>query len=404
MRWPRLALVACAVLAGCASEGGVSGTGISASLSGNVTVVTEAAQSADLPFPIRVSIEAEPAVSATTDDEGAFTLSGAFSGAIEVRFANAADGSPLGELALDVPAGSSTVLENIEIHVGLPAPDQVQPAAVRQLDFFGRIDVVECGAQGEGVLLVSDDARPPRQFMIVLAVDTEIIARDGNGLTCAELSVGMTAKVEGLLRLTDQATVALLVVAAPERPMPPPADEPRPERLRGRAVATDCSGGLVEVEQQLHDETVRRIVRLSAQTEIRCAGEPPIDCGCADITPDTPLAVSGTIVPARPGVVLAELVVVGQVPRRLELTGRIRRINCAANGFTIAEERLDDVLRVRVSDHTAFRCGRLPCACEDLQPGDRVRVEGIAGRADRRMVEAQLVTRLLPPMLDLGGP
>jgi hypothetical protein len=109
MRWPRVALAACAVFAGCASEGGVSGTGISASVSGNVTVVTEAAQLAALPFPIRVSIGAGGAVSATTDDDGAFTLSGAFSGPIEISFANATDGSPLGELPLERRAAAASV-------------------------------------------------------------------------------------------------------------------------------------------------------------------------------------------------------------------------------------------------------------------------------------------------------
>ncbi|MGD9762722.1 MAG: hypothetical protein AB7V27_03295 [Candidatus Binatia bacterium] len=399
MRGARLVLLCCAALASClSSEGGVTGTGVSSSVSGNIRLVNAAAERAELPFPIRVSIEGMPDLTAVTDDEGSFALRGGFSGAIVLTFADASRGASLGGLPLEVPAGSEVILENIEIDPGVPPSERVRPAAVRQLDVFGRLDMVECEGAGAGTVLISDDSAPPHQFLIVLSGETEIAARDGDPLVCDDLEPGMAVRVEGLLRLEDQTTVALLVVTTSARPPRSPGGEPRPERLRGAVVAVDCAAGTVEVEQVVGAEAVSRTVQLFADTEIRCAADPPIECACADIHVGTAVAVSGTISPRRPGVVRAELVTIGQGPLRLELAGRVHRINCADRELTVREERLDEALRVRVSEATVIRCGRQPCACTDLQPDDRVRVEGVRSPFDRRVIEALRITRI--PSLD----
>ena len=63
-----------------------------------------------------------------TAADGTFALTGQFSGAITLQFSNAASGAALGPLPLEIPAGSVTVLENIEIrHRGAGA--RPHPAA-----------------------------------------------------------------------------------------------------------------------------------------------------------------------------------------------------------------------------------------------------------------------------------
>jgi hypothetical protein len=306
-------LLAMLALAGCAAEGGVTGTGI-ASVSGNVVQVSQtAAAPAALPFPIRVTVQELPSATAVTDADGAFTVRGAFSGTVTLQFANAADGSPIGPLALEVPAGSSTLLENIEIHTAAPLPERVRPRAVRQLDVFGHLDLVECAADGTGTLLVSDNGHPPRQYLATLTADTVILGRDGAALTCAELSATHRPplRVEGLLRLADQTIVATLVVVSQGHPPRPADDQPRAERLRGVVTAVACARGLIEVAQAEAPEPIHRIVHLGDRTEVRCAGMPPTLCSCADIAVGDGLAVRGYITPGRPGVVEATLVTLG---------------------------------------------------------------------------------------------
>jgi hypothetical protein len=36
---------------------------------------------------------------------------------------------------------------------------------VRQFDVFGRADMVDCNADGTGIVLVTDQGRPPRQVL-----------------------------------------------------------------------------------------------------------------------------------------------------------------------------------------------------------------------------------------------
>jgi len=227
MNWTRLAvLLACMPWLGCASEGGIAGTGASA-VSGNITLVSEqtTAQDAALPFPIRVSISEFPDIESVTDAAGRFALRGDFAGAVTLQFANADSGAEIGPLALEIPAGSQTLLENIEIRLNAPRPERVRPAAVRQLDVFGRLDLVDCGA---GVLLVSDDGRPPRQFMVRLTADTVIARRDGTRLRCAALSAGLAVQVEGVLRLADRTIVAAQVTVVARRGPPSRVVPPSP--------------------------------------------------------------------------------------------------------------------------------------------------------------------------------
>ncbi|MEO8603748.1 MAG: hypothetical protein ABI629_14335 [bacterium] len=312
-----LCVLAAIGLAGCASEGGVTGTGVS-SISGNVVQVTQTSVAAlALPFPIRVTVEELPSATAVTDADGAFTLRGAFSGTLTLQFANAADGTAIGPLSLEVPAGSSTVLENIEIRTMAPLPERVRPRAVRQLDVFGRADLIECAADGSGTLLVSDDGRPPRQYLAMLTADTVILDRDGAPLTCAELHAAgrPQVRVEGLLRLADQTIVATQVMVAQRRPARPDGDAPRAEGFRGVVSALFCSRDVIEVTQTEGPDSVRRLVHLGEDSELHCTDVP---CRCADVMVGDDIAVRGRITPGLPGLVEATVVTVDSPAARFE--------------------------------------------------------------------------------------
>jgi hypothetical protein len=335
-------LLACVLLAGCgaASEGGVTGTGISA-ISGNIAVVSDSSganmllgarptmlstagapatppsgavrqsqNQVTLPFPIRVTIAEFPDVTAMTDDGGAFQLDGEFSGDLTLVFTNAQTGAEIGPLALEIPSGSQTVLENIEIRTNAPVAERVQPRAVRQFDVFGHVDMVECAEDGSGTVLLTDNGRPARQFMVVLDEDTEITSRAGSPLTCADIQVAANLRVEGLLRQRDRVLFAVVVVVSASRP-PQPGPSPRPERLRGVVHTVSCGRGTVEVDQRGADP-VRRTVRLTDETEFQCAAENPGACDCSAIAVGASIAVTGTILPARPGQVRADVVFLQQ--------------------------------------------------------------------------------------------
>jgi hypothetical protein len=374
-----IALLACSVLVGCgaASEGGVTGTGISA-ISGNIAAVHEqiaAHLDVTLPFPIRVTIAGVSGIESTTDGEGAFQLAGQFSGEITLLFTNADDGAEIGPLVLEVPAGSQTVLENIEIRIAAPLPERVRPQAVRQFDVFGRADLVECQRDGRGTVLLTDDGRPPRQFMISLATDTEIVDRGGAPLSCDDIAVGASLRVEGFLQRSDRTLIALTVVVAAPRP-PRPGPSPRSERLRGVVHAVSCPRGVVEVEQAAIDE-VRRVVLLTDRTVFQCSDDAPGPCDCSAIGIGAPIAVSGTIFPARPGQVRAEVVFLQAAAVPVELVGPITRLACDSRALAVADAESGQVVRVALTETTDIRCaGNTPCRCADLQPRQRVRVQG----------------------------
>jgi len=373
----RIWLLACLVLIGCASsEGGVTGTGVSA-ISGNIVQVSDQTPGgAALPFPIRISIIEAPEISTTTDD-GTFELNGNFSGSLTLDFANAMDGTEIGPLALEVPAGSQTVLENIEIRLDAPRADRVRPQAVRQFDVFGRIDMVECNDEGGGTLLIGVDGRPRRQVLATLIADTQIVNRRGATLACADIVRGANVRVEGFVRRDDQTLIALVVVVAPPRSLGP-GPAPRPEQLRGTVAGIACDRGLISIDQRADRESVRRIVRLEVTTEFLCDDPLVNPCDCSAIQIGAPIGVAGVIFPERPGQVSAEVVVIGAASVPVVIVGPIVRLACEQGGLVVRDEASGQGARVAITSATEIRCRRDPaCGCADLRVRLRVRVEGV---------------------------
>jgi len=373
-------VLVCAALTGCASsEGGVTGTGISA-ISGNITLVSEQrtpSTATALPFPIRVTVAEFPDVSATTDAGGTFQLRGVFSGAITLQFADAVDGAELGPLQVELLAGSQMVLENIEIDAGAPLPDRVRPTAVRLFDLFGRVDMVECAADGTGMLLVTDDGRPPRQFMMLLTADTDIVTPDGAALTCVDIRERGSVQVEGFLRAADQTVIAVTVTVG-AAPPPQPGSNPRPERARGIVESVSCSRGLVEIEQSGIPGPVTRVLQLSEGTVFHCGTDVPAQCDCTAIAVGSPIAVAGTIFPAQPGQIQADVVFLGAVSVPVDVVGTITRLACEIGELAVNRVAAPSSgARVVLTADTEIICrSGLRCACEDLHAGNAIRVEG----------------------------
>ncbi|GIW41871.1 MAG: hypothetical protein KatS3mg076_2448 [Candidatus Binatia bacterium] len=204
-------LLSCAsVLSSCSSGGGPVGTGIS-SVEGNlVAVETEAAAPTDGVPPVLVRIEEVAGIEAETDPEGRFTLVGEFSGPVTLAFFHR--GRRLAEFPLDVPAGSTVILEDLEIRPSLPRG--VRARLVRERDFFGRTDLVDCEA---GLLLVRDKAKRSRQFAVRVGPDTTFrLGLEGPELSCADLRPKLEILVEGVV-LPDRTIEAETIVVRPGR-------------------------------------------------------------------------------------------------------------------------------------------------------------------------------------------
>lgn len=213
--WLLVLLVLLAGASGCgSSEGGIVGSGITAAtVSGNVIEVSEGASPARLLVPrVRVRIEEAADLATLTGDDGAFELRGDFAGPVTLRFENPG-GRLLGRLPIDVPAGSTVVLENLEIRPNLPGG--VRAGEIRQRNLFGRLVTVDCAMQR---FVVDDDVSRP--FRVQLLPATVIVRRDGTPAGCADLRRGGVVLVEGLVLAEQGAPLirAARVTLAPERP------------------------------------------------------------------------------------------------------------------------------------------------------------------------------------------
>lgn len=272
------------VLAGCAADGGSTGTGISAVVSGNVSAVEDATGDMAGVSDLRVSIDELPGVEDTTDDAGSFELSGEFAGAFTLRFSTP-DRSVT--QPIDVPAGSVVVLENIAI-----GRRDVRVSVARQLGFFGTVALTDCTA---GDLLVDDRGASPRQFLVRITEETIIVGGDGEPLACGEIVAGDAIAVEGAIRLSDRTIEAATLTIEPGRP-----GEPSPLieiRFQGRLNLINCEAGMMMIASR----TGPARLRLSAQSALLDSREQPIEC--AALAVGDVVQGRGTIRVRRPGVI-----------------------------------------------------------------------------------------------------
>ncbi|HVO24546.1 MAG TPA: DUF5666 domain-containing protein [Candidatus Margulisiibacteriota bacterium] len=379
-----LAVLLCVAAAGCASDGGPVGTGISSAsaISGNVvdvqTDTTTAGTAPPLP-PIQVSVDGSPNATTTADSDGNFVLSGNFDGRVTLRFT-----VPQYQVTqeLDVPAGSTIVLQDIELR-----PDGVAAQAARQLDFFGTVDLIDCT---DGTLLIHDRRAPGTQFLVHLDDQTSIENAAGAAQSCAAIRVGSTVEVEGSIAYAADGTITALVVTLAPPPPGPPQRQVEAE-FSGAIAALDCSTGYVVVD----DSVQRTTVQLTAGTRVGGGGGA---LTCRDLRLGDPVRGEGQITLRMAGIIVATQLVITGPPnagRPLRFVGVVAVIDCTTGTLQVRDD--ETTIDVQLSPATMItRRNGQPLACSDIQPGNRVQGAGQIAADDPAAVDATQITVTRP--------
>lgn len=289
------------------SDGGPVGSGLSATVSGNVVSVAPGSEmaaasgtGAAMMVSVHVSIDEVPGAESTTDADGNFELEGDFSGTLTLRFKTAMFEVTEG---FDVPAGSTIVLEDVQL-----APGMVQMGVARQLGFAGVVAHVDCGA---GVLLVNDRRPTANQFMVRLSAATTIVDGNGQSLQCTAVQTGEPLIVRGAMQL-DQTVVASGVIVRPQ--------SSASVQFTGRVKMINCHSGVLLVSDPAGTPGMPNMhgmpgmagmlgkarVRLTSSTDFTAAGGQPIQCGT--VVPGEAVEVIGSVSASKPGVVDAHTV------------------------------------------------------------------------------------------------
>jgi len=283
-----------AILVGCASDGGPTGTGIATSISGNVIDVETSTDSQSETSAVKVTIDEVPEVEDTTDAEGAFALTGSFSGSVTLRFT-----APDIDAAqpLEIPAGSSVVLEDVVLN-----PKSVHIRAARQLGFTGTVALVDCTT---GDLLIDDKAQRRNQFLVQILADTILVDGNGNSISCSDIKGGEPVAVEGSIQLDRRIIRAIAVTVNPPGPGDPPVVVET--SFAGTIKVINCHSEMAQIEGETG--TVRLV--LSPQSDLLDATGQPIEC--EEIAPETVVVGDGYMRVRRPEVVqVVELRIVPQ--------------------------------------------------------------------------------------------
>jgi len=395
MKWLRYLLVlVCAGSVGCSSDGGPVGTGISptAAISGNVIDVqtdpaSDGTAQAELPA-IEVSIDGLPTQRTVADANGNFVLSGTFAGSVMLRFT-----LPQFQVTqrLDVPAGSTVVLQDIELQ-----PDAVVAQAARQLEFFGTVDFVDCN---DGTLLVHERRASGMQYHVQLGDQTGLVDGAGTAKDCAAIVVGAAVTVEGTIDYTaPDNTITALVVTLSASP-PAPQQQQLQARFWGAIAALDCGTGFVIVD----DSTQRTALRLTPQTRLTGSGG---TLTCGDLQVGDWVRGQGQIALRAPGVIVAGHLAVVQAPsagETLRFLGVVTDVDCTAGTLQLGDDRTRIDVDLTPSTVITNRAGRL-LSCEDIGSGERVQGVGrLAADGSGVLVAAQIVVRHPGLMNPLAG-
>ena len=94
---------------------------------------------------------------------------------------------------------------------------------------------------------------------------------------------------------------------------------------------------MIQVEQGTVDP-VRRTIRVSGQTEFECPADAGPPCDCSAIAVGSRIAVVGTIFPARPGEVQADIVYLQVSSVAVELTGPITQLACESGALAVRDD------------------------------------------------------------------
>lgn len=406
---------------GCtsASDGGVVGSGIS-SVQGNIVQVEVVPESAVPPaqrtggdaagaaLPIvLVSIDEKPGIETSTDAEGSFMLDGSFAGTITLRFRDTAGDFTLGTLVVEIGAGATIVLPDIEIRTDLPDDARVQVRPPLQINLFGHVTVRDCA---DGRLVIEDESAARNHFVLRLRDGTEIVnAGDTGSVSCDSIRVGdRVTVVEGVVDREEGLIETVKLRVLPSDTVPPPTVR---VRRRGIVLRTACARGFVHFQDTVPNDLVS--AHLTDDTEISCGAESPRRCTCEDIGFGDIIDVVGVRRADAARSIDALRVQVTPNPASSFVTmaqGDVVSIDCTARVLrALVNEISGDAVRpremdVQLTDDTMYRCfGDLPCACADVRARDRVAVEALVSIDQRTASEALVITVLTAAQLRFAG-
>lgn len=408
-------------LTGCgtsASEGGIVGSGIS-SVQGNIVaveIVPEALRvaaqrqdgsAAGLALPtVAVSIDERPGVETTTDAAGEFRLEGDFAGRITMRFRQVGDDDTLGTLIVEIGAGATVVLSDIEIRTDLADDARVQVRPPLQINLFGVVTVRECGARR---LEIEDESAEHNRFVLRLRDDSEIVnADDSAALRCDQIGIGdRVTVVEGIVDREASLIDTVKLRVQPVDPTPPPVVR---VRRAGIVLRTACARGFVYFQDRVPNDLVT--ARLTDATEITCGAQAD-SCACTDIRFGDVIEVAGTRRVQNARTIEVAQLHVARNPTTTFIgtaAGDVLSVDCAGNELRalVTEISGDAVrpqeLRVRLGRDTLYRCfGDLACACADVRPRDRVALELLVSVDEQVSPEGLVVDVVSAARLRLSG-
>lgn len=387
MRLPLQALLAALLVStGCGggglglgiTDGGPVGTGIAASVVGNVVTVEdpdgafgttdELASTASTSTTneldtissvdgIDVSIVEFPDVATTTDADGNFNLEGEFDGALTLRFRTP---DLEVEQPVEVPSGGLVVLSDIELN-----RDGVIAEAGQQLDLVGKVASVDCDA---GRLSIED--RGGARFEVTIVDETRFVRRD-NAASCDDIRNRDDVAVDGLQDDVAARDVTALVIE-----IDPDEDRPRPIEkgvvFLGNIAALDCANNRFAV----HNGKNLIRVQITDTTRIETRGGETV--ACDDLRLALRVTGEGTLNLRRPGLVMADRLTIG-LPASpgapIPISGRIVGADCEAGVLQVFHEGV--LTAVRITPETRVDARR-DFECQDAQRNElSVRGEGV---------------------------
>lgn len=375
-----LLLAACA--AGCASEGGVTGSGISAIVAGHVTVANGGP-----PDDLEVTVEG---TRAPIDAAGNFEVVGDFSGPTQLTFSTVGHPNVVGTLSITIPAGSTTVLEKITVD-----PRGADPATLtvaRLGSVVGRVQSVSCLSNvGVAIQLGNDSV-----FSFRLSEDVVIRDRQGGLLACEDLRRGDRIEATGV-QLSDGTSIAFSVDLS-ERPAEPLDDFA--VEFGGSVNDLHCDEHRLRVIVLTDADPFLTSVRGRVDTQLFCVGaDGPRGCECEDVAPLDIVQVRGAVSVSDPSAVAAESIYVFPGPAIVHAPVVVRRVGCAVGKIETEAffDSTSQIVIVRFDEATSFLCEGTACGCEDIRPDDVVRLVGSPIVASGRpFVDALTIDREAP--------
>lgn len=372
--------LAALLLAACASDGGVTGTGISSIVAGHVMLADGSSAAG-----VEVSVGD---VHASVDEAGNFDVTGEFSGPTELRFSRPGQPNEVGALQLEIPAGSTTVLEGVTVDFRSPE-HRVTLTVARHGSVVGRIQTVSC-ISNTGVAIELEN----RSFFSFLLSD-DVVIRDQAGalLDCADLERGDRIDATGV-QLSDGTSIAFSIDLT-ERPAEP-LDEFSVE-FGGSVNNVDCDERRLRTIVLTDADPFFTSVRVRQDTEFFCVdGDGPRPCACTDIEPLDIVQLQGIVSVTEPGAVIARSIYVFPGPAIVDAEVVIRKVRCNARRLDTEAffATTSQAVIARFDLETDFQCEGVVCECRDLNVDDVVRLVGIPSIANGRVfVDAFIIER-----------